>query len=144
MSWRSLRTKHMSYLTAWQTSIYWWALLTSIILLVELGLLIWVSVSFSRDDGHSVLYEGSCDHVSKLDTASHLLMNLVSIVLLSASNYTMQCLSSPNRQEIDRAHASRQSLDIGVPSLKNLRRVTRQARLSWILLAVTSIAFAVL
>jgi hypothetical protein len=43
----------------------------------------------------------------------HLAINAVSAVLLSASNYCMQCLSAPTRKEINKTHASGEWLDMG-------------------------------
>ncbi|KAI4197238.1 MAG: hypothetical protein LQ350_006069 [Teloschistes chrysophthalmus] len=69
----------------------------------------------------------------------HLAINILGTALLSASNYCMQCLSAPNRQEVDRAHQRQVALDIGVPSLRNLRHISRKRLLLWILLAISSI-----
>lgn len=56
-----------------------------------------------------------------------------------ASNYSMQCLSSPTRKEIDKAHARRAWLDVGVPSFRNLRRLSTTRIVLWWLLALSSI-----
>ncbi len=51
----------------------------------------------------------------------------------------MQCLSAPAREEIDKGHRERIVFDIGIPSLKNLRRISRIKLILWALLAVSSI-----
>lgn len=51
----------------------------------------------------------------------------------------MQCLSSPTRNEIDNAHAQGVWLDVGVPSLRNLRRLSTTRVVLWYLLAISSI-----
>ena len=51
----------------------------------------------------------------------------------------MQCLSSPTRQDIDKAHAQLNWLDIGIPSIRNLRRITGKRIIFWWLLAISSL-----
>ncbi|KAI4214506.1 MAG: hypothetical protein LQ351_002923 [Letrouitia transgressa] len=51
----------------------------------------------------------------------------------------MQCLSAPTRAEIDKALSKGISLDVGVPSFKNLRRVSKTRAFLWWLLALSSI-----
>lgn len=51
----------------------------------------------------------------------------------------MQCLSSPTRSEIDKAHGQGIWLDIGVPSIRNLRRLSTTRIVLWWLLAISSI-----
>ena len=51
----------------------------------------------------------------------------------------MQCLSSPTRSEIDKAHGQGVWLDIGVPSVRNLRRLSTTRIVLWYLLAISSI-----
>ncbi|KAH6666023.1 hypothetical protein B0J14DRAFT_643332 [Halenospora varia] len=54
----------------------------------------------------------------------------MSTLVLSASNYTMQAISSPRRKEVDNAHKKSTWVDIGVPSIQNLR-LFRGVRLSY-------------
>ncbi|KAL8708100.1 MAG: hypothetical protein Q9220_006954 [cf. Caloplaca sp. 1 TL-2023] len=51
----------------------------------------------------------------------------------------MQCLSAPTRDEIDRAHQRQRWLDIGVPSIRNLRAMSWYRISLWFLLASSSI-----
>ncbi len=60
-------------------------------------------------------------------------------MLLGASNYTMQCLSAPTRSEVDKAHSQGIWLDIGVPGVRNLRRISGVRITLWWLLAISSI-----
>lgn len=87
------------------------------------------------------VFRGSCERTSTMNTWSHLAINVVSTGLLSGSNYCMQCLVAPTRNEVDRAH--RQSppvwLDIGLPSVRNLRFIDRQRCVLWALLALSSL-----
>lgn len=69
----------------------------------------------------------------------HLMVNILSTALLAASNYCMHCLSAPTRQDIDEAHSKRRWLDIGVPSIRNLRSISKARVFLWSLLAISSI-----
>jgi uncharacterized protein DUF6536 len=85
------------------------------------------------------LYEGNCDKVRKINTGLHLIINLLSSLLLSASNYGMQYLSAPTREEVDVAHAKRSWLSIGVMSVRNVGSISGKRVLLWFTLAVSSL-----
>ena len=51
----------------------------------------------------------------------------------------MQCLSSPTRKEVDAVHIEGKWLDIGVPSLQNLRHISWKRIILWWFLAVSTI-----
>lgn len=104
------------YRSGWRFGAINCAIWASIVFLINLTVTIWGSVH-NKTSG-SILFEGDCERVRKLNTGLHFLINLLSTVLLSSSNYSMQCLSAPTRKEIDDAHAKRIWLDIGVPSIR--------------------------
>ncbi|KAJ5520793.1 hypothetical protein N7463_001246 [Penicillium fimorum] len=81
---------------------------------------------------NTVLYEGDCEMVHRLSIGFHLLVNLLSTALLSASNFGM---------EIDLVHQSGQWLDIGVPGVRNLFRVSRKRSILWLSLGFLSLPF---
>jgi hypothetical protein len=56
----------------------------------------------------------------------------------------MQCLCSPTRQEVDRAHTRKTWLDIGIQSMRNLSRIGRLRMGLWIILAASSIPLHIL
>ena len=85
------------------------------------------------------MHDGSCDKTKSMSLWLHLAINVLSTALLSASNFCMQCLSSPTRNEIDQAHQKHIWMDIGVPSVRNLRRISRNRITLWALLAISSI-----
>jgi hypothetical protein len=92
-----------------------------------------------KDDGIADLIIGSATAISKWSTAAHLVINILSTILLGASNYTMQVLSSPTRTDIDRAHARGRWLDIGLLSTRNLWNIPAKRSVVWCLLAASSI-----
>ncbi|KAI3324618.1 hypothetical protein HD806DRAFT_521724 [Xylariaceae sp. AK1471] len=58
---------------------------------------------------------------------------------LSSSNFFMQVLNAPSREELDTAHAKGNWLEIGVSSMRNAFKVSRFKTLCWLGLSVTSI-----
>jgi hypothetical protein len=85
------------------------------------------------------LYSGDCNAVKKANIGVHLVINILSTLILSASNLCLQLIAAPTRNEIDRAHEKGIWLDIGVPSLRNLRHISRGSRVMWFLLALSSL-----
>lgn len=62
----------------------------------------------------TILFDGPCDKASRIDAILHLVVNVLSTAILASSNFFMQVVSSPSRLEVDKAHATLRSLDIGV------------------------------
>ncbi|OAL51545.1 hypothetical protein IQ07DRAFT_384245 [Pyrenochaeta sp. DS3sAY3a] len=89
--------------------------------------------------GHRGPSFDSATVISRWSTAAHLLINVFSTMLLGASNYTMQVMSSPTRDDIDNAHTKRKWLDIGVLSIRNLRNIPRTRTMVWVVLAFSSV-----
>jgi len=89
--------------------------------------------------GIGALYSGKCDTVKWADFMLHLLLNILGTFLLAASNFTMQCLSSPTRSEVDTAHLRKRSLDVGLTSFKNLFLIKRWKALLWVGLCMSTI-----
>jgi hypothetical protein len=91
------------------------------VFIINFIFLVVAMATVGQEDGIGTLYKGDCTTVKHIDTVIHLALNLLGVMILSASNYTTQCLSSPTRREIDGAHANRKALDIGLPSAFNFR-----------------------
>ncbi|EYE96977.1 uncharacterized protein EURHEDRAFT_475524, partial [Aspergillus ruber CBS 135680] len=92
-----------------------------------------------RDFSSSILYQGKCSISGNWARGLHLLINILGTIMLAASNYCMQCLCSPSRQDIEGAHAQRKWLNIGVSSIKNFRFVDRRRVVLWIVLLLSSL-----
>ncbi|KIW60409.1 hypothetical protein PV05_00625 [Exophiala xenobiotica] len=93
----------------------------------------------SMKNGVYMVYEGSCSQTQVKDTWVHLCLNMVATILLASSNYCMQLLTSPSRSELDRAHAKRKWLDIGIPSIRNLGSLSKKKVALWWMLAISSV-----
>ena len=63
-------------------------------------------------DGIGILAEGTSQYTSNLSTGYHILINVMSTILPSSSNYCMQVLSAPTRADMDKAHEQGIYLDI--------------------------------
>ncbi|RFN48633.1 hypothetical protein FIE12Z_7098 [Fusarium flagelliforme] len=115
----------------WQVSLIAGAGACIVVLVINLGVTIWSTVRLQsinpRWNGshRKVIYEGSCSASRTINVVIHLVINIFSSVLLAASNYGMQCLSAPTRADVDRAHGRRSWMDIGIPSFRNIRMVSR-------------------
>ena len=113
--------------------------MATLTLLVNLIVLVWVLKTFKPHQGIAQVFAGNCQQAEKINTWIHLAINGTSTMLLSGSNYCMQILSAPTRKEIDEAHAKGKWLDIGVPSVRNLKNVARKKVVMWWLLGLSSI-----
>ena len=129
-TWRKLQ--------AWHTWVLICAADAGVTFCLNIALAVWAS-TFGLKDGVATIKERECSDIKSWDSWLHLGINVLSTTLLAASNYTMQCLSAPVREEIDKGHRERVTLDIGIPSLKNLRRISRRKLILWGFLGVSSI-----
>lgn len=104
-------------------------------------------VAFARGYSHSsgsdfvtvLLYEGKCSKTKNWSTGFPLLMNTLGTVILGSSNYCAQFLAAPTREDVDRAHARGSWLDIGVPSIRNIRALGKKKKAMWVILMLSTI-----
>lgn len=120
------------------------AVISAVVFTINLILTVWAVLSSEVQNGLGTLQNGSCKTTGTLTFWIHLINNILSTLLLGASNYSMQCLSSPTRSDIDKAHSQGIWMDIGVPSLRNLRRISTNRTVLWWLLAISSITLHLL
>lgn len=128
----------------WVISVLLCAFCAFIVLLLNiLFTIIAAALSYSRIEGQgftsAVLYRGSCTASKNWARGLHLVINILSTVLLAASNYCMQCLCSPSRQDVENAHARGKWLDIGVASFRNLQFVGWRRCILWAILLISSL-----
>ena len=109
------------------------------VFIINFLFLVVAMAKFGQENGIGTLYQGDCTTVKHLDTAIHLVLNLLGVLILGATSYTTQCLSSPTRREIDTAHAKRKALDIGLPSAFNLRFMSWTKICLWFFLMLSTL-----
>ena len=139
MSDRGDLTWSQRYTSGWRAGACLSCILASTVLLINVIVVIWTVSNFHMNDGIGILYEGSCSKAKSLNTWLQLWINILCTLLLGASNYCMQCLNSPTREEVNTAHRQRRLLRIGVPSIRNLRYVGRDRMLLWLSLGLSAL-----
>ena len=123
----------------WRVGVFICAVIAGLVFTVNVAVTIWAATKFGVQKGIGTIQDGSCAEARSLSLWLHVAINALSTLLLSASNYTMQCLSSPTRDEVDKAHKQGIRLDIGVPSIRNLRLISWNRIILWWLLALSGI-----
>ena len=113
--------------------------ISALVLFLNAVLAIVAAVRWDKADGLAAAFTGDCGVAARWTTAIHLVINLLSSLLLGASNYCMQRLVAPTRQEIDDAHAQKRWLDIGIPSIRNVSSINARRVVIWTLLALSSV-----
>ncbi|KAI9884895.1 MAG: hypothetical protein M1823_003302 [Watsoniomyces obsoletus] len=125
--------------SGWRGGTATYTVLIMAVLLLNITFTVWAAVRFGASEGIGTMYSGDCKTTRRLSSGLHLLINILGSAMLGGSNYCMQRLSAPTREEVDKAHAAGTWLDIGIPSVRNVWRISRQRRNIWILLALSSV-----
>ena len=111
-----------------------------IVLAANIGLLGYtLNNTKQKSDSISAVWTGPCDKAERVSIGTHLLINALSSALLTASNCGMQLVSAPTRELIDKAHAKRKWVDVGVQSMRNLRGMDWKRSTLWALLLLSSL-----
>jgi hypothetical protein len=127
-----------SRFSGWRGGVLVAILIVLSVLLMNVILAIIAATSWHPVGRIATAFTGDCNKAAKTTTALHLLINLLSSLLLGASNYSMQRLVSPTRKEVDACHQRKKWLDIGIPSVRNLFSINKGRTLLWFLLACSS------
>ena len=112
--------------------------LAAVVFGLNVGWTSWASTTYKTSGGIGTLYIGDCSTVKTLNLWLHLAINILSTLLLGSSNYFMQLLVAPTRDEVDKAHRESTWLDIGTPSVRNLRWISKESVLTWCSLGLSS------
>jgi hypothetical protein len=96
------RQSRKQRIAGWRFGVIGGGVATSVVFLINLIVIIILS---TRAGANGLLFEGDCDHAQHINSVLHVVINVLSTVVLSSSNYCMQCLSAPTRKEVDVAHA---------------------------------------
>ncbi|KAL5889934.1 hypothetical protein ACKVWC_005155 [Pyricularia oryzae] len=90
------------------------------------------------------IFNGSCTEASGVSYGLHALVNVLGLVGIAGANYVFQVLTSPTRAEVDAAHAKKQWLDIGIPSVRNLGRIAPMRSVLALVLVLVAVASQVI
>ncbi|KAI8279814.1 hypothetical protein K4K56_012524 [Colletotrichum sp. SAR 10_98] len=117
-----------------------------------LTIILWILLAVTRARGSSdslifnisKIFEGDCDSARVRLMALKAFVNAFSTLILISSNYFMQMLAAPTRTDIDAAHRRSRWMDVGIPSMRNLRFVSPWRGVLWSLFALSSVPFHLL
>lgn len=147
---RPSRPPHAGQVPRWIIGVYYCARVGACVFLINvisISVAAGLSSRYGADSelaGSKVIYRGSCTAVKNWDVALHLIINALSTSILGASNYCMQSLVAPTREEVDACHAKGEWLDIGTASIRNLFKISRRRVVLWIVLLITATPFHIL
>ncbi|KAL5448402.1 hypothetical protein PMIN07_000925 [Paraphaeosphaeria minitans] len=116
-----------------------------IVLIVNVSWLLYAKSHYGGiDSGSGIIQRGDCNVAKSTNTWLHLLINFLSTSLLTGSNAFMSAYCCPSRKEVDKAHARRKWLHVGILSLRNLGKISKRKSLVVLLLCVSSVPFHLL
>lgn len=124
--------------SAWFWSVAAGLVLSLVVLCVNIGIIIWVSLTFIVKNGIADVYHAPCNRTAWATTLTELLINIFSTLLLAASNNCGQLLLAPNRQEVEKAHQKGKWMHIGVSSFRNVFYIRWQRAGFWLVLSASS------
>lgn len=110
-----------------------------LVLVLNFAFLAWSASTLDRHHGVATAFSGSCETAKRTTLWLHFAINVLGTLLLGASNNCAQLLSSPSRQDVDRAHINGKWMTIGAPSLRNLTAIPTWRVTLWIVLYASSI-----
>jgi hypothetical protein len=128
-----------AHFSGWRGGVVVAICVTSFVLIVNVVLVILAKTRWNLKDGVATAFSGSCKEAATWTRAMHFVINFLSSLLLGASNYCMQRLVAPTREEVNAAHSRKRWLDIGIPSVRNLTWISKKRAIMWLLLAISSI-----
>lgn len=131
-TWRTWRSKRQIVLSTC-------SILAFLVLLINVAGTVYFKIRWKPIGDLGTLYRGDCSLSHRLNSRLHVIINILSTTLLAASNLCMQLLAAPTRREVDEAHRNHVWLDIGVPSFRNLKYISKRRRVAIFLLAISSI-----
>ncbi|KAK5696441.1 hypothetical protein LTR97_007742 [Elasticomyces elasticus] len=123
----------------WKTTVSVGAGLATCVLAINIAILAWTQSSFANEDGMATVFEGSCNVAENVVLGADLAINVLSTLLLGASNHNAQLLSAPTRSDVDRQHARGGWLDVGVSSMRNFRYLPRWRLIIWTVLVFSTV-----
>jgi hypothetical protein len=123
----------------WRMGLLFGCSMSTFVLCCNIAMMVVGAIRNYDESGIANLITGDEAKISRWNTGLHVIINALSTMLLSASNYTTQVLSSPTRKDVDGAHKKGQWLTIGLLSPRNLRAIPLKRRLLWLTMASSSI-----
>ena len=114
-------------------------LIASSVLLINVSIFTWAALNRRIEEGSAVLYTGGCEESKRRNALLQLAINVLNSALLGSSNYCMQVAGAPTREEVDKAHARKHTMEIGVPSVTNLYWIKPWRAILWVVLGLSAL-----
>jgi hypothetical protein len=96
------RESWLSRVSGWRGGVLSSITISASVLLLNVILLILATTIWNPRNGIATSYTGDCETAGRLTTVMHLFINVLSSLLLGASNYCMQRLVAPTRKRLTR------------------------------------------
>lgn len=127
--------------SGWRVGIMFCCVAISVCLIAETVLLIWASVRSSGAKGSGLIYAGHCQRVRSMEVWLLLPLNIAATVIVGTSNYVMQIMSAPTREQIDTAHSFAKPIAVAGIKFNDMRNNHggNLRRAIWWLLGLSSI-----
>jgi len=113
--------------------------LASVVLIINVTLFGWAITKTRNIDGTLTFFTGDCNKSKRLSIAITVVINILSTILLAASNNAAQYVTAPTRSEINAAHRWGHWLHIGTLSLHNLGYISWKRGVLWAVLLCSSV-----
>ncbi|KAK4141295.1 uncharacterized protein C8A04DRAFT_14224 [Dichotomopilus funicola] len=137
-SWQALRS-------GWRAGVALTVLATLAVLIAGfVCLMVAISGKPSSASVAAAVYVGACGTATAVNMGVHAAITVAAVVLLAGANYVFQVLTSPTRAEVDAAHRQERWVDIGVPSLRNLKWIGRGRAALAVLVVVMAVLTQIL
>ena len=133
------KTWKQQYTSGWHAGALASCFAALVVLIINISVTAWAASSYPVVGHVGVLFHGNCARAKSISTWLQLAINGLSTILLGASNYCMQCLSSPTREEVDRAHSKGLFLRFGVPSAHNMAGIGGKRKALWLTLGLSAL-----
>ena len=127
------------HIQGWRAAATASCIVAILVLTANIAATLWVTTTYPVKQRMGTVFCGSCAQAKRTNNWLQASINVVSSILLGASNFFMQCLSAPTRAEVDRAHSQRTSLQIGVSTIRNLYAVSGDRTVLWIVLGLAAL-----
>jgi hypothetical protein len=132
--------KQKSRFNGWQWGVLTGSAVSALVLVMNcIFVLVGALTGQGYNEGIATIFTGNADDVSRMSTLLHIVINVLSTLLLSASNYAMQVLAAPTRYECVKAHRQETFLDIGILSMRNIKSIPLRSKMLFFALAMSSI-----
>lgn len=117
--------KASKFMTGWRGGVALTISLAFMCLLVAIVAVILGATTKRLTGSPETIFEGKCGRARAIDLGLHAMINVFALFFIAGGNYGAQVLASPTRTEVATAHSKQRWLDIGIPSMRNLKGISK-------------------